>query len=146
VPGQDSQINGSKPREFSFQAAFSQFNGNRNSLIFQERISHSKQQHDTGTYSARVPNLNSPPAYLLRDGYHEGGTLKNRTLANITLSSCRVDGEWRRNLPVLPFGVIVSLAVQASGPDTLAVVCLFVVASQQGLPLKISKIIRKFVT
>jgi len=35
-------------------------------------------------YVARVPNRNSPPAYLLREGYREGGQVKSRTLANIT--------------------------------------------------------------
>ncbi len=35
-------------------------------------------------YVARVPNRNSPPAYLLREGYREDGKVKNRTLANIT--------------------------------------------------------------
>jgi hypothetical protein len=35
-------------------------------------------------YVARVPNRNSPPAWLLREGYREGGKVKSRTLANIT--------------------------------------------------------------
>jgi len=35
-------------------------------------------------YVARVPNRNSPPAFLLREGYREDGKVKNRTLANIT--------------------------------------------------------------
>lgn len=35
-------------------------------------------------YVARVPNRNSPPAWLLREGYREGGQVKSRTLANIT--------------------------------------------------------------
>ena len=32
----------------------------------------------------RIPNRNSPPAYLLRESYREDGKVKKRTLANIT--------------------------------------------------------------
>jgi hypothetical protein len=35
-------------------------------------------------YIAKVPNRNSPPAILLREGYREDGKVKNRTLANLT--------------------------------------------------------------
>jgi transposase len=35
-------------------------------------------------YIATVPNRSSPPAILLRQGYREGGKVKNRTLANLT--------------------------------------------------------------
>ncbi|MEE9601653.1 MAG: IS1634 family transposase [Thermoguttaceae bacterium] len=35
-------------------------------------------------YIARVPNRSSPPAYLLRESYREGGKVKNRTLANLS--------------------------------------------------------------
>ena len=35
-------------------------------------------------YIATVPNRRSPPAILLREGYREGGKVKNRTLANLT--------------------------------------------------------------
>jgi hypothetical protein len=35
-------------------------------------------------YVARVPNRNSPPAYLLRAGYREDGKVKTRTLANLS--------------------------------------------------------------
>ena len=35
-------------------------------------------------YVARVPNRNSPPAYLLREGWREGGKVKTRTLANLS--------------------------------------------------------------
>ena len=35
-------------------------------------------------YIATVPNRGSPPAILLREGYRDGGTVKNRTLANLT--------------------------------------------------------------
>ena len=35
-------------------------------------------------YIATVPNRASPPAILLREGYRDGGTVKNRTLANLT--------------------------------------------------------------
>ena len=40
-------------------------------------------------YIAVVPNRNSPPAILLREGYREDGKVKNRTLAN--LSSLSMD-------------------------------------------------------
>src|SRR5271169_25298 len=35
-------------------------------------------------YVAAVPNRNSPPAILLREGYREDGKVKTRTLANIS--------------------------------------------------------------
>lgn len=35
-------------------------------------------------YVAVVPNRNSPPAILLREGYRENGKVKNRTLANLS--------------------------------------------------------------
>jgi hypothetical protein len=35
-------------------------------------------------YVARAPNRNSPPAYLLREGYREDGRVKTRTLANLS--------------------------------------------------------------
>jgi transposase len=35
-------------------------------------------------YVARIPNRSSPPAYLLRESYREGGKVKNRTLANLS--------------------------------------------------------------
>lgn len=35
-------------------------------------------------YVACVPNRTSPPAYLLREGYREGGKVKSRTLANLS--------------------------------------------------------------
>jgi hypothetical protein len=35
-------------------------------------------------YIATVPNRNSPPAILLRQGYREGGKVKTRTLANLS--------------------------------------------------------------
>jgi len=35
-------------------------------------------------YIAIVPNRGSPPAILLREGYREGGRVKNRTLANLS--------------------------------------------------------------
>ena len=37
-----------------------------------------------GMYIATIPNRNSPPAILLREGYREGGKVKNRTLANLS--------------------------------------------------------------
>jgi len=35
-------------------------------------------------YIASIPNRNSPPAILLREGFREGGKVKNRTLANLS--------------------------------------------------------------
>ncbi len=35
-------------------------------------------------YVATVPNRNSPPAILLREGFREGKKVKTRTLANLT--------------------------------------------------------------
>jgi transposase len=35
-------------------------------------------------YIATIPNRNSPPAILLREGYREGGKVKSRTLANLS--------------------------------------------------------------
>ena len=35
-------------------------------------------------YIAKVPNRNSPPAYLLRESFRENGKVKNRTLANLS--------------------------------------------------------------
>ena len=35
-------------------------------------------------YIASIPNRNSPPAILLREGYREGGKVRNRTLANLS--------------------------------------------------------------
>ncbi len=35
-------------------------------------------------YIATIPNRGSPPAILLREGYRDGGQVKNRTLANLS--------------------------------------------------------------
>jgi hypothetical protein len=35
-------------------------------------------------FVAKIPNRNSPPTYLLRESYREGGVVKKRTLANLT--------------------------------------------------------------
>ncbi len=35
-------------------------------------------------FIATIPNRNSPPAYLLRESYREGGRVKTRTLANLS--------------------------------------------------------------
>ena len=35
-------------------------------------------------YVTRVPNRGSPPAVLLRESYRENGTVKTRTLANLS--------------------------------------------------------------
>ena len=39
------------------------------------------EPYNVGMYIARIPNRSSPPAYLLRESYREGGKVKNRTLA-----------------------------------------------------------------
>jgi transposase len=56
-------------------------------------------------YIATVPNRGSPPAILLREGYREGGRVKNRTLANLThWPPDRVEGLRRllRGEPLVP--------------------------------------------
>ena len=40
--------------------------------------------YNVAMYIATIPNRNSPPAILLREGYRENGKVKNRTLANLT--------------------------------------------------------------
>src|SRR5260370_16745539 len=35
-------------------------------------------------YVAEIPNRSSPPTFLLRESFREGGKVKNRTIANIT--------------------------------------------------------------
>jgi transposase len=42
------------------------------------------RRYNVGMYIARIPNRSSPPAYLLRESYREGGKVKNRTLANLS--------------------------------------------------------------
>jgi hypothetical protein len=37
-------------------------------------------------YVARIPNRGSPPAILLRESYRQGGKVKNRTLANLSIA------------------------------------------------------------
>ncbi len=49
-------------------------------------------------YIAAVPNRNSPPAFLLREGYRENGKVKTRTLANLTSLPPRVIEDLRRSL------------------------------------------------
>ncbi len=40
--------------------------------------------HWVGMCITSIPNRNSPPAILLREGYREGGKVKTRTLANLS--------------------------------------------------------------
>jgi transposase len=49
-------------------------------------------------YIAKIPNRNSPPAFLLREGYREGGKVKNRTLANLTCLPPEAREALRRSL------------------------------------------------
>ena len=44
-----------------------------------------------GMYITKIPNRNSPPAILLREGYRENGKVKNRTLANLKLPPQSID-------------------------------------------------------
>jgi hypothetical protein len=44
---------------------------------------HGLIRYKVGTYIARIPNRSSPPAFLLRESYRQGGKVKNRTLANL---------------------------------------------------------------
>ena len=57
-------------------------------------------------YIATVPNRNSPPAILLREGYREGGKVKTRTIANIS--------KW-------PASKIEALRLVLQGKDVVAV-------------------------
>lgn len=41
-------------------------------------------RYKVGMYIARIPNRNSPPAILLREGYREHGKVKSKTIANIS--------------------------------------------------------------
>ena len=43
-----------------------------------------KEPHNVGMYGGRIPKRSSPPAYLLRESYREGGKVENRTLANLS--------------------------------------------------------------
>jgi len=57
-------------------------------------------------YIATVPNRNSPPAILLREGYRENGKVKNRTIANLSkwppekIEALRVVLKGRQVVPV----------------------------------------------
>ena len=60
-------------------------------------------------YIATVPNRGSPPAILLREGYREGGKVKNRTLANLSAWPAPKVGLLRRLLrgePLAPVDVL----------------------------------------
>ena len=51
-----------------------------------------------GMYIATIPNRNSPPAFLLRQGYRENGKVKTRTLANLSSLPPRTIETLRRSL------------------------------------------------
>jgi len=51
-----------------------------------------------GMYIATIPNRNSPPAILLREGYRENGKVKTRTLANLSSLPLRAIETLRRSL------------------------------------------------
>ena len=51
-----------------------------------------RQWYNVGMYIASVPNRTSPPAILLRESFRQNGTVKNRTLANLTAwPAARID-------------------------------------------------------
>lgn len=103
-------------------------------------------------YIATVPNRNSPPAILLRESYREGGTVKTRTLANLTswpavrveaLKRCLrgdFDGSEDPSAPVSDriFGVLFALKelasrlgmVSALGQTRVAKLALFLVLAR----------------
>jgi transposase len=73
-------------------------------------------------YVACVPNRNSPPAYLLREGWRENGKVKTRTLANLShwpptkiealrrvLADETVDGRGLKMLRSLPHGHVAAV-------------------------------------
>ena len=41
-------------------------------------------------FIARIPNRNSPPAFLLRESYRDHGKVKTRTLANLSKLPCSI--------------------------------------------------------
>jgi hypothetical protein len=45
---------------------------------------HGLIRYNVDMYIARIPNRSSPPAFLLRESYRQGGKVKNRTLANLS--------------------------------------------------------------
>jgi len=49
-------------------------------------------------FIATIPNRNSPPAILLRESYREGGKVKTRTLANLSMLPPEAIGVLRRTL------------------------------------------------
>ena len=51
-----------------------------------------------GMYIATIPNRNSPPAILLREGYRENGRVKTRTLANLSKLPAEALATLRRSL------------------------------------------------
>jgi len=74
--------------------------------------------YDVSMYVASVPNRNSPPAFLLRESFREGGKVKSRTIANIThLRPQQIDA-LRRAL-LTPEAVIASSA--SSLPDAFLI-------------------------
>ena len=71
---------------------------------------------DVDMYIATVPNRGSPPAILLREGYREGGTVKNRTLANLTKWPAQKVDLFRRLLrdePLAPVDTLFEVVASA---------------------------------
>jgi len=67
-------------------------------------------------YIATVPNRRSPPAILLREGYREGGQVKNRTLANLSHWPLAKVERLRRVLrdePLAPVDTLVEIVASA---------------------------------
>ena len=67
-------------------------------------------------YIATVPNRRSPPAILLREGYREGGQVKNRTLANLShwpLAKVELLRRVLRDEPLAPVDTLVEIVASA---------------------------------
>ncbi len=67
-------------------------------------------------YIATVPNRRSPPAILLREGYREGGQVKNRTLANLShwpLAKVELLRRVLRDEPLAPVDRLVEVVASA---------------------------------
>src|SRR3989337_959270 len=67
-------------------------------------------------YVATIPNRGSPPAILLREGYREGGQVKNRTLANLSQWPARKVDLLRRLLRDEPLAGVDELFEAVASP------------------------------
>src|SRR5574341_304687 len=67
-------------------------------------------------YIATIPNRGAPPASLLREGYRDGGQVKNRTLANLSRWPARQVELLRRLLRDAPLAGIDELFEAVASP------------------------------